>query len=92
LQNGDVRGSSGLGTRLTKPIRLSDKATHSYSRQLRKEHWKIIEQVRRTHALERTDDNDTLCMDLLASGAILQYLNEKEWYGLNPLLPKRTGS
>ena len=71
---------------------VARKATHSYSRQLRKEHWKIIEQVRRTHALERTDDTDTLCMDLLASGAILQYLNDKEWYGLNPLLPKRPKS
>jgi hypothetical protein len=70
---------------------VARKATHSYSRQLRKEHWKIIEQVRKTHTLERTDDDDTLCMDLLASGAILHYLNEKEWYGLNPLLPKRTG-
>jgi hypothetical protein len=69
---------------------VARKATHSYSRQLRKEHWKIIEQVRKIHALERTGDNDSLCMDLLASGAILQYLNDKEWYGLNPLLPKRT--
>ena len=71
---------------------VARKATHSYSRQLRKEHWKIIERVRKTHALERTDSNGSLCMDLLASGAILQYLNEKEWYGLNPLLPKRTKS
>lgn len=69
---------------------VARKATHSYSRQLRKEHWKIIEQVRKTHVLERGDDNDAFCMDLLASGAILQYLNEKEWYGLNPLLPERT--
>ncbi|MBM4026396.1 MAG: ATP-binding protein [Planctomycetes bacterium] len=69
---------------------VARKATHSYSRQLRKEHWKIIEQVRKTHALERTDDNDALCMDLLATGAILQYLNEKEWYAPNPLLPERT--
>ncbi len=69
---------------------VARKATHSYSRQLRKEHWRIIEKVRKTHALERTDNNDSLCMDLLASGAILQYLNHKEWYALNPLLPKRT--
>jgi hypothetical protein len=70
--------------------RVARKATHSYSRQLRKEHWKIIEQVHKTHALERTEDNDALCMDLLASGAILQYLNDVDWYGPNPLLPKRT--
>lgn len=69
---------------------VARKATHSYSRQLRKEHWKIIETVRKTHAIERTKDDDFLCMDLLASGAVLQYLNDLEWYGLNPLLPKRT--
>ena len=69
---------------------VAKKATHSYARQLREEHWKIIEHVRKTHVLKRTADNDALCMDLLANRAILQYLNDKEWYGLNPLLPKRT--
>lgn len=69
---------------------VARKATHSYSRQLQKEHWKIIEEVRKTHALERTEKNASLCMDLLASGAVLQYLNEKEWYAPNPLLPKRS--
>mgnify|MGYP000422952593 CR=1 FL=1 len=52
----------------------------------------IIDQVRQTHRLIRTGHNDSLCMDLLANRAILQYLNDKEWYGLNPLLPKRTKS
>jgi hypothetical protein len=69
---------------------VARKATHSYSRQLQKEHWRIIEEVRKTHALERTEKNASLCMDLLASGAVLQYLNEKEWYAPNPLLPKRS--
>ncbi|MBN1508421.1 MAG: hypothetical protein JW955_16350 [Sedimentisphaerales bacterium] len=69
---------------------VAKKATHSYARQLREEHWKIIEQVRKTHELKRSADNDSFCMDLLANRAILQYLNDKEWYGLNPLLPKRT--
>jgi hypothetical protein len=71
--------------------KVARKATHPYSRQLREEHWRIIEQVRKTHALVRTVDNDSLCMDLLANRAILQYLNNEDWYGLNPLLPpKRT--
>ena len=68
--------------------KVARKATHSYSRQLREEHWEIIEQVGRTHKLVRTGHNDSLCMDLLANRAILQYLNDEEWYGLNPLLPK----
>jgi len=70
--------------------KVARKATHSYSRQLREEHWRIIEQVRKTHTLVRTTDNHSLCMDLLANRAILQYLNDRDWYGLNPLLPKRT--
>lgn len=69
--------------------RVARKATHSYSRQLRQEHWTIIEQIRKTHALTRTTDNHSLCMDLLANRAILQYLNDVDWYGLNPLLPER---
>lgn len=68
---------------------VARKVTHSYARQLREEHWEIIEQVRKTHDLKRTAGNDALCMELLANRAVLQYLNKKEWYGLNPLLPKR---
>jgi hypothetical protein len=69
---------------------VARKATHSYARQLREDHWEIIKQVGKTHQLTRTADNDALCMELLANRAVLQYLNEQEWYGLNPLLPKRT--
>lgn len=69
--------------------RVAKKVTHSYARQLREEHWTIIEQVRKTHMLKRTTDNDSLCMDLLANRAILQYPNDPEWYGLNPLLPTK---
>lgn len=68
---------------------VARKATHSYARQLREEHWAIIEQVRRTHQLTRTADNDALCMELLSNRAVLQYLNKEEWYAPNPLLPKR---
>ncbi|HEX41330.1 MAG TPA: hypothetical protein ENN81_04630 [Phycisphaerales bacterium] len=71
---------------------VAKKVTHSYARQLREEHWKIIEQVRKTHALKRTTGNDALCMELLANRAILQYPNDPEWYGLNPLLPRRPKS
>lgn len=68
---------------------VARKATHSYARQLREEHWEIIAQVRKTHKLTRTADNDALCMELLSSRAVLQYLNNEEWYAPNPLLPKR---
>ena len=66
------------------------KARHAYARQLREEHWVIIEQVRKKHRLKRTQENDALCMELLDNRAILQYENGGEWYGLNPLLPERS--
>jgi len=68
---------------------VARKVTQSYARQLREEHWTIIRQVKKDHILRRSEKNDALCMELLANRAILQYLNEKEWYGLNPLLPKQ---
>lgn len=67
--------------------RVARKARHAYARQLRQEHWAIIEQVRRDHSLRRTEENDLLYMELLDNRAILQYENGGEWYGLNPLLP-----
>lgn len=68
---------------------IARKIRHSYERQLRKEHWAIIEQVRENNRLDRDADNDALCMELLANRAILYYLNDHQWYGLNPLLPER---
>jgi len=68
---------------------VARKIIQSYARQLREEHWTIIRQVKKDHTLKRSEKNDSLCMELLANRAILQYLNEKEWYGLNPLLPKQ---
>lgn len=67
--------------------KVARKARHAYARQLRQEHWTIIEQVRRDHALRRNEENDLLYMELLDNRAILQYENGGEWYGLNPLLP-----
>jgi hypothetical protein len=67
---------------------IARKIRHSYERQLRQEHWSIIEQVRQDNRLERNADNDALCMELLANRAILYYLNNDQWYGLNPLLPE----
>ena len=68
---------------------IARKIRHSYERQLREEHWSIIEQVKQNNRLDRNADNDSLCMELLANRAILYYLNEDQWYGPNPLLPER---
>ena len=68
---------------------IARKIRHSYERQLREEHWSIIKQVKKDNRLDRNAGNDSLCMELLANRAILYYLNEDQWYGLNPLLPER---
>ena len=68
---------------------IARKIRHSYERQLRQEHWSVIEQVKQDNRLERNDSNDSLCMELLANRAILYYRNKEQWYGLNPLLPER---
>jgi len=60
----------------------------SYARQMRRELWPIIEQVRATGRIERTADNDELVRELLDSRAILAYVNDddEEWYNLNPII------
>lgn len=68
---------------------IARKIRHSYERQLREEHWSIIEQVKQNNRLDRNASNDSLCMELLANRAILYYRNQEQWYGLNPLLPER---
>ena len=71
---------------------VARKVRHAYARQLFQEHWTIIKQVKRDHKLRRTRENDLLYMELLDSRAILQYKNNGEWYGVNPLLPSPPGS
>lgn len=58
----------------------------AYARQLRQEHWPIIQQVARTGQLQRSNSNENLVRDLLDSRALLQYVNDKEWYAVNPFL------
>jgi hypothetical protein len=58
----------------------------AYARQLRQEHWPIIQQVAKTGQLQRSDSNENLVRDLLDSRALLQYVNDKEWYAVNPFL------
>ncbi len=66
--------------------RAAREGRRAYARQLRAEHWPIIEQVRQTGSITRTQENDELVRDLLDSRAILQYVNDKEWYADNPVI------
>lgn len=73
---------------------ISDKAfrrvraaiRRSYDRQLRSEHWPIIEAVRATGRFPRTTESEPLNRQLLESRAVLLYRNDTEWYALNPAL------
>jgi hypothetical protein len=56
----------------------------SYRRQLRLDHWPLLEEIRRSGQLQRTQDNETAFRELLDSRAVLLYRNHEEWYGLNP--------
>lgn len=74
------------------PISISslDKATrkfkHAYGRQLQQEHLDIIEEVKKSQSYKRNEKYDKYWMELLDSRAILQYVNSKEWYAVNPLI------
>ena len=56
----------------------------TYRRQLRSDHWPLIEEARRTGQIVRTDDNEKPFRELLDSRALLLYRNDEEWYGVNP--------
>ena len=57
-----------------------------YARQLRNDHWPIIEDVRSDGTYTRTRQSESAFRELLDSRAILQYVNDEEWYGLNPMV------
>lgn len=58
----------------------------AYSRQLRTDHWPIIEEVRRTGSVTRSKENEAAFRELLDSRALLLYMNDDEWYRPNPLV------
>ncbi len=68
--------------------RTEREGQRSYARLLMDEHSKIVESVRKNGVLKRTKANEDLVRELLDSRAILQYVNDDEWYGVNPLIRK----
>ncbi len=67
----------------------------TYQRQLFAEDVEIIEHVRKDGKVQRTKSNDTILRDLLDNRVILQYVNDKEWYDVNPVIedpPKQATS
>ena len=66
--------------------RAARESRRAYERQLRRDHWAIIEQARDNGSITRTRENDDLVRELLDSRTILQYVNEQEWYAENPII------
>lgn len=58
----------------------------AFARQLREEHRPILERVRDTGTFERNETTDALVRELLDGRALLPYLNDGEWYDLNPVI------
>lgn len=68
--------------------RAAREGARAYARQLTEEHTAILKQVRRNGLLKRTSANEETVRELLDSRAVLQYVNEDEWYAVNPLIPQ----
>ncbi len=66
--------------------RAAREGRRAYARQLRAEHWPVVQEVRKDGSFTRRADNEETIRDLLESRAILQYVNDEEWYADNPLM------
>jgi hypothetical protein len=66
--------------------RAESESRREYARMLLSEHWPIIKEVRESGSVTRSKDNDEAFRQVLNSRAILQYVNDEEWYGQNPMV------
>ena len=64
--------------------RCREDTLRTYRRQLRPEHWPILEEARASGQVTRTKQNEFPLRELLESRALLLYRNDEEWYGLHP--------
>lgn len=68
--------------------RANSEGRREYARMLRSEHWPFITEVRETGNVKhsRSKENEEAFRQMLNSRAILQYVNDEEWYGQNPMV------
>jgi len=83
VTNGIPIGAQGIK-------RTSQEVMRSYRRQLRADHWPVLEEARKTGQVVRTEANEKPFRELLESRALLLYRNDEEWYGLNPAVENLT--
>ncbi len=58
----------------------------SYERQFLREHFSILSEIRQNGRFTPTEEQSERFDELLLSRAVLQYVNDFEWYGLNPVI------
>lgn len=78
--------SGGLPITADALNRAKKEGQREYSRILLAEHLEIIEEVAQEGKYARKLETEEAFRQLLNSRAILQYVNDKEWYGLNPMV------
>ena len=78
--------SKGLPITSEAVKRVERAGREAYRRQIRSDYWPILEEVKDNGIFTRTIDREVAIRELLDSRAILQYINEEEWYALNPYI------
>lgn len=66
--------------------RCREDSFRSYRRQLRPDHWPVLEEARATGQVTRTKENEAPFRELLEGRALLLYRNHEEWYALHPVV------
>ncbi len=71
--------------------RVETEGARAYARQLTEEQTKLLRQVAKSGRIVRNKATDETFRELLDSRAVLQYVNDTEWYGVNPLIDMPKG-
>ncbi len=76
------------GTPISKRVvqQVASGERRSYERQFVREHFPILHEVRQNGRFTPAEEQSARFDELLLSRAILQYVNDFEWYALNPVI------
>jgi hypothetical protein len=77
--------TNGLPITAEALARVRKEGRREFAHFLRHEHWALLREVNERGVITRTSANENAFRELLDGRAILQYVNDEEWYGVNPL-------
>lgn len=83
--------SSGLPITSAALERARREGRREYARMLLAEHVEMIREIAERGSCERKAETEDAFRQLLNSRAILQYVNDGEWYGVNPMVADLIG-